>query len=292
VNAIHRTLREWERRPIGENGDAIPRWAADRLIDAAQKARFNEANPALIDRHRWLCAQQIVGVIAADGVTLEILPKTDYSDNQEDHARRILVHMLAEVLDFDIRDAGLATLNWQKHDLLEVLIRLFCGFLANAVRTGLLRRYTAQEEDLNRLRGRLDVRRQFTVLAGTPRKLACRFDELTPDIPLNQIVRAALLRLRTIARSHENQRLLRTLSLDFAEVSTVPVHPLPWEKVVLDRLSGPWRTILRMAQLLLRQQYQSTTAAKSDGFALLFDMDLLFEKYIGVLIRRGLNEAG
>ena len=53
------------------------------------------------------------------------------------------------------------------------------------------RRYVGHEDDLSALRGRLDVKRQFTVLAASPQRLACRFDELSTDIALNRIMKAA-----------------------------------------------------------------------------------------------------
>ena len=88
------------------------------------------------------------------------------------------------------------------------------------------------------MRGRLDVRRQFTVLASSPQRLACRYEELSPDIALNQIMRAALARLSGLARAPENQRRLRELALAFADVAVVSVNRLPWDRVALDRTNS------------------------------------------------------
>ena len=56
------------------------------------------------------------------------------------------------------------------------------------------------------LRGRLDVVRQFSTLAASPDRLACRFDELSSDIPLNQIMKAAVAKLLRLSRAPQNQR--------------------------------------------------------------------------------------
>ena len=67
--------------------------------------------------------------------------------------------------------------------LLELVIRLFTDRLLAAVRRGLPRRYLAHEEDFALLRGRLNVKRQFTHLATFfLDRLACRFDELSEDM--------------------------------------------------------------------------------------------------------------
>ena len=54
------------------------------------------------------------------------------------------------------------------------------------------------------LRGRLDVTRQFSVLAVSPQKLACRFDERSPDIALNQVMRATISKLSRLAQAPDN----------------------------------------------------------------------------------------
>ena len=70
--------------------------------------------------------------------------------------------------------------SWQNHDLLEIIIRLFCRRLIEAVRHGLPRRYVAEAADRAALKGRLDIHRQFTVLAATRRGLHAAMTNLAP----------------------------------------------------------------------------------------------------------------
>jgi 5-methylcytosine-specific restriction enzyme subunit McrC len=81
--------------------------------------------------------------------------------------------MLAVVLNLEIAAGANADLSWQKDDLLEILVRLFCDKLLAALHRGMPRRYIGHREDLSTLRGRLDVIRQFTIFGGSPQKLAC-----------------------------------------------------------------------------------------------------------------------
>jgi len=80
-----------------------------------------------------------------------------------------------------------------------------------------------------------DVKRQFTILASSPHRVASRYDELSADTPLNQILKAAVTRLRVISRASENQRRLNELEFALADVTRVPVEQLAWRQVVLDR---------------------------------------------------------
>lgn len=287
---IHRRIREWDYIAVDESrGDeGLTRQAADALVATARASGLGGADgeTILVNGHRRLRAQQVVGILASPSVTLEILPKIDGLDDGE--TRRHLVHMLARVLDLDVASGAMADLGWQRHDLLEVLIRLFCDRLFEAVRRGLPRRYVGQEDDLPALRGRLDVRRQFTVLAASPQKLACRFEDLSHDIALNQIMRAAVSRLLSVARAADNQRRLAELSLAFTDVRTLPLSQLPWDKVVLDRTNTVWATPLKLARLLLGDRFQTTSAGDASGFSLLFEMNTLFEEYVGRTLRRAL----
>lgn len=291
---IRRSVREWDYLHLEEPGPgAFGRIEADRIIEFASSVKFAgaEAERILVNHPRKLRAQQVVGVIAAQGVSLEILPKIDGADSDA-ATRKSLVHMLAAVLDLEIAAGSLTELDWQRHDLLEILIRLFCDRLFQAVHRGLPRRYVSHEDDLPALRGRLNIQRQFTTLAASPQILACRHDEFSPDIALNQIMKAAVGKLARIASASENQRRLAELTFGLADISNVPVASLPWSEVVIDRTNQAWSDLLALAKLLLGDRFQTTSAGPGQGFALLFEMNTLFEEFIGRMTQRALRGSG
>ena len=119
--------------------------------------------------------------------------------------------MLAVALNLKLDLGSLTELAWQRETLLEILIRIFCDKLTEAVRKGMPRRYVEQEDDLSALRGRVDVARQFTRHVVNPSRLACRFDVLSEDTSLNRIMKAAVVHLSRMSRSSGNQQRLREL---------------------------------------------------------------------------------
>ena len=278
------TLREWETLPVGEGG--LTETEARRLHALAERAarRLKLPETAVLTRtRRGLKAGQVVGVLAVPGRTVEILPKIDDDDGA---VRAALVRMLAVALDLRVADADLAALDTQRNDLLELLVRLFAERLLAAVRRGLPRRYVAHEEDLRLLRGKLDVTRQITHLAARPDRLACRFDELSEDTPLNRVLKAAVSRLARLARTAANARLLAELAARFEFVGDSP-HPLR-EPVRLDRTNAAFHDLHRLARLFLEGDWQSTASGRTAGFALLFPMNVLFEKFVGRCLQRAL----
>lgn len=294
---IRRTILEWESIRYGDAADEIPLHAADRIaaVAAASPLAGRGGGGILEHGRKALRARGVVGVVAAGGAALEILPKIDIPGEDRDRAtgsiRRRLVHMLAVALDLKI-DAGQVTaLDWQRETLLEILIRLFSEKLVDAVRQGMPRRYIEHADDLPALRGRLNVTRQFTTLAVEPSRLACRYDALTPDIALNRIMKAAVMRLSRIARTADNQRRLRELAFAYVDIADLPVSALRWDDVVLDRTNGRWRELLNLARLLLGERFQTTSAGGSDGFSLLFEMNTLFEEYVARMLKRALADT-
>lgn len=294
---IRRTLREWRRIGYGDDETTIPQAEADRIAAVAARSSFAGRGGEGVLEHgrKGLRAHGVVGVIAAQGCQLEILPKIEGSGEREvseDALRRRLIHMLAVVHDLRIDAGSLAQLGWQKDTILELLIRLYCARLTEAVRMGLPRQYLDHADDIPALRGALDVTRQFSRHAVAPQKLACRYDELSSDIPLNQVMRAAVNRLQRVAQAPDNQRILHELGFTYADVTKVPIPALRWEQITLDRTNQRWSELLSFARLLLGDRHQQTSAGPTDGYALLFEMNTLFEQYVARLVTRALAGSG
>ncbi|MBK8631459.1 MAG: McrC family protein [Sphingomonadales bacterium] len=295
---MHLTVHEWGRISV-HNGTgpaperAFARGQANALLLAARSHTLanRSGTNILVDRYSDIWAQQVVGVIAAPGSSLEILPKIDsVSDENDETIRTRLISMLDVALGLRLSDGQALSMARQKETLLDILIRLFADRLLAEARRGLPRAYLSQEEDLAALRGRLDVIRQFTHNAVRPDRLACRFDTLLPDTPLLRVMKACVLMLRRHARVLETQRRLDELRFLLAEVSDVPVNGLPWAQVRIDRTNRRWETLYGLAKLFLKREWQRTNhdAKAGQGITLLFAMNDLFEAYIAALARRAL----
>ena len=285
TQAPTRCIREWEELRIGDDGfserDAKPlHRVAER---AARRLRLPE-HAILTRTATGVRAGQVVGVLATPGPTLEILPKIDGDDGA---VRAALVRMLAVALELRVADGEITALHTQRHDLLELLIRLFTARLLAAVRRGLPRRYQARTQDLKLMRGRLDVIRQLTQLAVRSDVLACRFDELSADTPLNRVLKAAVSMLTGVTRSAATARCLAELVARFERVSGTRT-PLR-EPVRLDRSNTAFHDLYRLARMFLAGDWQSAASGRASGFALVFAMNDLFEAFIGRSVRRAVG---
>lgn len=273
-------VKEWRERSIGDGRDDITEEDAQRVHALAEKiGQRLKGRPPVLTRtaEPSLRAGQVVGVLTTPGVNLEILPKIE-ADNKDD-VRKSLIRMLAVAHDLPIADHELAQLGIQHQNLLEILIRIFADQLLDAVRRGLPHRYLQHQDELPRLRGKLNVQRQFTRNAVRPDRLACVFDEFSANTPLNRVLKATVVRLLTLSRSSANTRKLGELLARFDTVgeSAAPLR----ERVDLDRTNQRYHQLHSLAKLILARDWQNTTTGRSEGFSLLFPMNDLFEEYIG-----------
>lgn len=236
-----------------------------------------------------ISAQQYVGAFQLGPHTIEVLPKVD---GDAVNVRRNLVAMLGVALDLEISEGDVARVALQNHGILEILIRLFCDKLFLQIHKGLVRRYENREENLTVLRGKLGLAEQIRLNAANPERLFCRFDEFQEDNPLNQVLKAAIRMLLKVSRELRNQRQLAELMLAFEGVSDAPRESLPWTRVVFDRLSERYRPCFKLAALFLKNTPPDVTGGAAHGFSLFFDMNALFEEYIGRLAIRVFTPLG
>lgn len=289
----HRAVSEWGKVPVGNSGGFTVR-EAEALMAAARAHPLGgtDGGQILADHRHHLRAKQMVGVLAAPGCSLEILPKID-PDAPDEHAptvRARLVSLIDLALGLDIGDGGAAAMAHGADSLLEVLIRLFAERLLAQTRRGLPRQYLAQEDDLPALRGRLDAVRQFTVNAVRPDRLACRFDVLSHDIALMRVMAATVVSLGKRTRLPATRRSLDELRFVLTDVTLLPPSALPWSAVRIDRTNRSWESLFRLARLLMGREWQATghDAQGHAGTSLLFPMDKLFEQAVATLLRRAL----
>jgi 5-methylcytosine-specific restriction enzyme subunit McrC len=237
-----------------------------------------------------LSAQQYVGAVQIGNLTVEILPKVEGIDGTL--MRRNLVAMLAVVLDLEISEGDIARVSTQRHGILEILIRLFCDKLFAQVHRGLVRRYEPRAENLSVMRGRIGITEQIRLNAANPERLHCRFDEFQEDNPLNQILKACIRLLLKSSRELSNQRRLGELLLVFEGVSEVSRSTLPWHLIRFDRLNQRYEPSFKLAELFLKATPPDVSGGSVQGFSLFFEMNTLFEEYIGRIARRVFRPDG
>ena len=281
-------LREFERITCGDDFDSVK-----RVVTASQHRaleRFSEEyqrqHNVTVFHHgprKSLIAQNFVGVVNLGRDQVEILPKIE---GEVPQVRHNLVRMISAVLDLSLYDSDASKVEKHTGSILEVLIRLFCQKLWQCVRRGMVRQYEVRNENLAMLRGRISMPEQIRLNIARPDRLACVFDEFSENNPLNQALKAALQVLRRVAKTQANQRNLAELLFCFQDVDDVTPAAIDWPRAGTNRLSVRYKPLLVMARLFIEGKSPDVVSGSGEGFALLFDMNQLFESYVGVVAKQ------
>jgi 5-methylcytosine-specific restriction enzyme subunit McrC len=287
-------VREFERIQCGDAFDP-----GTRTVTARQQAaleRFNEDYrrrlKVAVFNHgpkRSLVAQNFVGIINLGRHQVELLPKIEGGTTQ---VRRNLARMISTALELELHGDAVTRSELHSESVLEVLIRLFCEQLWQAVRRGMIRKYEARVDNLSVLRGKLVIAAQIRQNTARPDRLFCSFDDFTKDNILNRVLKAALRILHGLARSQANLRSIAELLFCFQDVQDVPSASIKWATVATDRLSARYAPLVRLARLFIEGKSPDVVTGTGHGFALLFDMNELFEAYIGAVAKKVFGRQG
>ena len=292
------SFREYDKIEVVEKG-ALDKQLTVAELDALDAVAKRLKIPIIKYLNRRVVQPaQYVGTVCLPGRTVEFLPKIERS--KEDGAmasdllpravvRHNLLKMLLVAYDLEGASPGLAALEKSSDSWLDILMRLFAQALADQLRRGLVRRYRVETDDLPTIRGRLQIEEQLRRNIVHRERLACEFDEFDEDHALNQLFRVAIKRMLLAATSNATQQALRELMPAFEGVSDVEPSPVWLDSVKLDRLSERFALPLGMAKLFLRGATTRLHSGDQNSFALLFDMNKLFEKFVARTLRKHLR---
>ena len=226
------------------------------------------------ERMLW---RNYVGLLTfTNGLSLEVQPRAG-------HLPTLLRHL--PELAFRHLDAG--QFGAQRLPVWEIFINAFLREAAQALGRGLARDYVTHHDTLPILRGKLRVADQIRQPYPRLDRLAVAYDEHTPDIAANRVLKKALqvvaLRTRTISNQTRCRQLLATL----ADVSE-PDNLLADLRAIQtsNRLLSRYEPALRWANWLLRGQGPGLCAGPNVAHCLLFPMERVFEQYVAAGFRR------
>ncbi len=234
---------------------------------------------ALTPTHDGLRTSSLCGLVRAGGWNLEILPKI-YDSTTHVPDRGLLVGMLADCFNVpvwqgDTAESGTA-------DLLTIIIRAFLYEARSQLRQGWLKAYITIEERLARPRGRLMLQEQVRRGRAHAHTMQCAFDELTVNHAHNQVVKAAMrVAKKELPVGSQLATLTERLEFSLDDVADIPLGADEIDRLPRQRLTQRYDRLLVLSSWLLRLLGPDVLGGTAQGLALLFDMNRLFQDYVG-----------
>jgi 5-methylcytosine-specific restriction enzyme subunit McrC len=253
---------------------ALPAAAVECLV-AQQRGRV-EVTPAPGRGRYRLVARGVAGVLVLPGCRLVIRPKMPL---------RNLFFLLDPVVELPAESDHVRP--DRDHAVLDFLAALLAQRMRERAAAGLRRSYVEQVEQGRVLRGRLDHAAQVRRGPVHKEQLHSRHEELTADVPCQQVPRALAERLLGMVDLDVHVRsLLRQAVLEYAEVT-----PRSWPADELARLAADAdaddRPLLELCGLLAEGLAPAEAEGQAPAPSFLLDMERVFERYL----TRGVVEA-
>lgn len=229
-----------------------------------------------------LHVQNYVGVIRLpDGVQIEVLPKISrYLD--KDIARNLLIKMLIELEDSPFYEGTLADLDSHRMPIFELLMRIYLDRVANIVRKGIARDYVSREDNLVFLRGKLELTKHIRHNSYNLGRVYCNYDEFDCDLPINRVVKGALVVVNTLTQNSSNQQRCRELLFWFDGVPETIDARLDLKRIRHDRHVQHYASVMPLCRLILESLNPLTQQGENQAVSMLFPMENVFESYVSV----------
>ena len=236
-----------------------------------------------------------VGVLQVGKRRIQILPKLyrhgGADENKVNEALRNLHFMLGYTMDLRTGETPVSL--FKKGDILEIYISMFLAELEKVLQSSIFKEYITVEENLSTVRGKLLLAQHIKSNATRNLPLAyCQFDELTQDNLINQTIKHTLRILRAASRSYENHRKIEQLLFIFDDISDRAILPYHREKIHFNRLNMHFKPVINKCFMFIRNFSVDLTSGRFEYGGIVFDMNKLFEEFIGRIIKRHKKDLG
>ncbi|MCA9065497.1 MAG: hypothetical protein KDA96_20660 [Planctomycetaceae bacterium] len=275
-------LREYESAAIEPRWDVEKKTVPPSVVAELERLQADQRMEFMAISRRKIQAQNFVGVVGVGSHAIEILPKTD----EADHATRSrLVEMMSVAGMLPHLDSGISSLSASTPCLLDAFMQAYIRQLTVEWRRGRISNYCPVERNRSCLRGKLQFHDHLRRNRLRPERFFTRADEFQTDVLPSQLLKAALEVCRRFGTSETTRRAAATLLPEFDDVSSHTFADGEPDTVVSDRRIARFDPLLTLAKLFLKGCVPDRPGAAST-YSLLFDMNTVFERYVGNLLQR------
>ena len=221
-----------------------------------------------------------IGAIEMEGLSVEIHPKLPME--------RVLFLVSYALdpkqwrnsgFDFDAADS-----------LVDAVVPGFARQVRRAIERGLLQGYRREEDSSSTVRGQIRFGDQIRDRFGLAPPVEVTFDEFTDDIIENQLLKAAIARLKyRRIRSEPIRRMLSNFDANLATVSPVRFDPRALPEIQFTRLNEHYRPAIELATLILKSTSWELKRGSFRASSFLIDMNQVFEEFVITALREELR---
>ena len=288
-------LTEYNYLFVGEEDEGKNRAITEKVFDELESFVLKNSETVQYlklgqnKKYKFLQAQNYVGVIQTrSGVVVEILPKIadlNSGEGGEKEVKKILIKMLKTLRKSPFKNFDMANLNSVDLPLLEIFITMFLEELSILIKKGIKSDYIDKEENLKFLKGKLKISNQIKENYIHRERFFVEYQDFISDRLENRFIKTTLEYLYKKSKTNKNQQRIREFLFVFDDIKILHNIKNDFSKIRVSRNMKDYEKILNWCGIFLFGNSFSPYSGKEVSFALLFDMNMLFESYVGNYLR-------
>lgn len=236
--------------------------------------------------HKRIRFRHYVGFLQVGGLSIEVLPKADKASGDEAPWRDALLDMLRAAGSLRPRRSTAAHLQTRDASLLELYVLHFVSLTDRLLREGLTKAYRRVQRNRPVFRGRLLLDKQLRKNAARPHFSFTEQTTFDQNTLVNSTLRSALEVVRGLPLSSQCRAQVDKTLLAFPEHIEPRVDLGALSRLRLGRNTARYKDALTLAALILRHQRPDLAHGRTPIFALMLDMNALWERYVLALLRQ------
>jgi len=242
--------------------------------------------------HKGIKFKQYVGVIQVDGLTLEILPKIDNNDADENVWQKVLIDMLLVTRRLKVQQVGEANVAKQNIHLLDIYFEWYLNEVQLLIRQGLIKQYYKETSNVKALKGKLEFAGHISKNLVHKERFYTTHQVYDKDHLVHQVLGLALDIVSQCSKGNHLYGKCKSVQLDFPEVQVGSVTEATFSKLPKNRKTAPYETALSIARLIILNFAPNISSGTERMLALLFDMNSLWEEYVLIRLKQVQDEYG
>jgi 5-methylcytosine-specific restriction enzyme subunit McrC len=254
----------------------------------ALQSYFGKGCPFFNLVHNGVKFKEYVGVLQVNGLTIEVLPKTERSENSKTNWHGFLIDMLCAVGFLDVHDTGYSSLRVKTNSILDLYIQMFIKETRYLLQTGLIKKYRQQEANSFALKGKLLFGKNIQQNLVHAERFYVKHTVYDQDNNLNQILFKALALIKKINTSSMLTGQVAALALDFPGYSDIAISEKLFTTLICNRKTESYTKAIEIAKMLLLNYHPDIRTGQNNVLALMFDMNKLWERYVYKILKKKL----
>jgi len=170
--------------------------------------------------------------------------------------------------------------------LLDIILLKYCEEIHKLLRHGLIKRYRFEEGNSTSFRGKLVLSKHFAKNHIHAELFYTEHSIYDKNHSANKILLAALSAIPKISSNDHILGLSKTLTWGFPEMEKSSNPTKLFKKIKRDKKLKNYACALELAKLILKGLHPNIYTGTSEAFAMMFDMNLVFERYIAEKLKQ------